>query len=69
MIVLLSIVAIICGLTIAMVVEERKQKHKMIERMKRQIKNSNEFSRLDKWRRLAIKWKEELKKPVKVEFT
>jgi hypothetical protein len=69
MIVLLSMVAIVCGLTCAMVIvakrNERERKRKAIV----WYKERQRASRIMKWKYLAKEWKEEQKKPVKVQFT
>lgn len=65
----IGIIITICGLIVAMVIEAKRQKRKMIERARTYIKDHNRTLRLTKWKRIATEWKEELKKPVKVKFT
>lgn len=66
---LIGIISVVCGLVITMMAEEKRQQHKRKEGIRAYIKSHNRSLRLSKWKKLAIKWKEELKKPMKVQFT
>lgn len=69
MIVLLSMIAVVCGLVCAMVIVAKRNER---ERKKRAIKWYRErqrSSRIMKWKYIAKEWKEEQKRPVKVQFT
>jgi hypothetical protein len=67
-IVLLSVVAVVCGLIIAMVAEEKRQIRKRRKKVKEYVKIHNKTLRLWKWSEAAREWREEQKKPVKVQF-
>jgi hypothetical protein len=66
---IIGMISTICGLIIAMVLEAKRQKRKMIKRVRIYIKDRNKTLRLSKWKRIATEWREELKRPVKVKFT
>lgn len=68
MIVLASVVAIISTLIIAMLLTARKNTKERNKRMIKYWRETQRTSRLYKWREKYSKWKEELKKPVKVQF-
>lgn len=66
---IIGITSLICGLVVAMIVETKRQEHKRRERVREYIKSHNRTLRLSRWKRVAIEWKTERNKPVKVQFT
>jgi len=66
---IIGIPSLVCGLVIAMVVEEKRQVRKRKERIREYVKTHNRTLRLSRWKKVAIEWRTERNKPVKVQFT